>query len=363
MNTYHICFSSDNNYAQHLGVTIASILTTNPKHNFHFYVLDGGISEKNKNKLFLLKKIKQFELDFVPMDENEFSGCPVPPNSHISLATFYRFKILSLFPNLEKILYLDCDLLVLKDLKPLFEINLNKSWMALCADYFSDKLSVELKIKDRPYYNAGVIMFNLKECRKNNLEKKLFQYAISHPDLRYGDQDVINMVVGAHILTLPQSFNCQFQPFVCDLENRILSKIKEITILHYTSGLKPWKTNSQHQLNDYYFKFLKHTPWKGEYNKIMLKKMKRFLFQKIKTEKTKKIKIFSITVIKKIRKKDYSKKILFLGIPVWKSGPDKWRLKYEQLLQEEYLFHSDITALQKQLEALEGIKLLKKAKK
>ncbi len=319
-NSYPIVFASDNNYSQHLGVTISSILKTNPNNNFHFYILDGGISKKNKKKLYLLKKIKSFKIDFIPINNDDFNGCPVPPNSHISLATFYRFKILSLFPNLKKILYLDCDLIVMGDLKPLFDLDLKDNFLAMVPDYYSKKLARERDIKNRDYYNAGVIMFNLPLCLKNDLEKKLFRYAVSHPDLVYGDQDVINAVVGEKILKIDSKYNMQFQPYEKGQGDNILKRINDIVILHYTSGLKPWKVNNIHALNCYYVKYLKYTSWRVDLLRIFYKRVLYFIYNYQKNSGKKEWKICNIPIFIKIHHKnpDY-KTVHFLGICIFKS--------------------------------------------
>lgn len=362
MTVYNICFAIDNKYAQHLGVTIVSILKTNPNNNFHFYVLDGGINDKNKKKLKALQKVKEFNINFIPMDTNEFKDCPIPPESHFAPANFFRFKICSLFPKVEKILYLDCDLVVLKNLKPLFETDLSGYWMAMVPDYFSSKIAMERNFSERPYYNSGVLLFNLTECRKHNVEKKLFDYALSHPDLPYVDQDVFNAVAGDHTLTLPDIYNRQFQSYFVWQGNILLESINDTVILHYVSGQKPWNISTLHPLHQYYFTFLKYTPWKWGSKKHLIKILKLSLFQRIKTQKTKKYKICGVTFFKKTKKKDYSTKIFLFGIPVWKTRPDKWHQKYDELMQEENLYKTDIDALKKQLEALEAIKLLKKVK-
>lgn len=358
---YNICFSSDNNYAPHLAVTIASILKSNPNNDLHFYVLDGGINEINKKKLLALKTLKNFEIDFITIDVQEFQHCIVPKKSHFTKNMYYRFKIPSIFKHLNKILYLDCDLVVLKDLKHLFERELGDAWLGMVPDYFSKELVVERAITGRPYYNSGVMMFNIPLCNKANLEKKLFDFVKILKCSKYGDQDCINEVAGNYVLSLEKEWNTQYHPFVVGQDKEIIASMNNVSILHYTSKFKPWNS-PYHQLNNYYYHYLQYTPYKGAYMKHLFNRFKFFVFRYTKQEGCKEWKIFGLPIIKKTRKKDYSRKLFFCGIPIWITPADKWRIKYDELIAENMLYKKDFDAIKEQLDLLNGMKLAKRKK-
>lgn len=100
----NICFSSDNNYAQHIGIAIASILN-NAKNNdiYNFYILDGGISEENKQKIHLLNNILKFNIQYIKINTDDFKNCPMTNYvSYITQSTYYRFSIPKLLNTVEK---------------------------------------------------------------------------------------------------------------------------------------------------------------------------------------------------------------------------------------------------------------------
>ena len=80
-NEINICFSSDKKYAKFLALTIVSLITNkNTDDNLCIYILDGGLSQKDKQKIEELKKISDFTLNFINFDIEKFSCCPVHKN-------------------------------------------------------------------------------------------------------------------------------------------------------------------------------------------------------------------------------------------------------------------------------------------
>ena len=109
----NICIASDNNYTQHAGVVIASILANAAaEDSLNFFILDGGISDENKSKIQQLKKQKDCRIEFIAIDPSLFAGyLAIKTHGYISLPTYYRLKTASLLPELDRIIYLDCDMI------------------------------------------------------------------------------------------------------------------------------------------------------------------------------------------------------------------------------------------------------------
>ena len=165
MNVLPVVLSADNNYAQHMAVTIASLLyNLSGQCSVHFYILDGGLSEGNKQKIENLKVIKHFTIEYIKINIDELGvyECNLP---HLSVASYFRLKLPSILPNLDKVLYLDSDIVVNGDISPIFSINLNGFLLAAVQDpYTSESYKQSLDITGL-YFNAGVLLFNLAEMR------------------------------------------------------------------------------------------------------------------------------------------------------------------------------------------------------
>lgn len=111
----NICFSSDDNFSPYLATAIISILkNANKEDDIYFYIIDNGISKFNKDKLLNLKVIKEFNISFASLNTEDIkkytNWINMNKNSPYKVSTYSILSIPNLFPNVDKILYLDCDL-------------------------------------------------------------------------------------------------------------------------------------------------------------------------------------------------------------------------------------------------------------
>ena len=233
MGVINVSVACDDNYAKYAGVVIASILASADKEdNLAFYVLDGGISEENKKAINCYKEVKT--------------------HGYITIATYYRLKLASLLPDVDKIIYLDCDTVVNTSLKDLYNKDTSNHLIAGVSDI---KLSA---VRKNPHYvNAGMIVMDLDNIRKDNTEEKFFNYTKANIDrITKGDQEIINDVCNDKILVIEPEWNVQASNFT----NRSCYTTKP-KIIHYVSKSKPWKYGSYSYFKNYWFKYLQLTPW------------------------------------------------------------------------------------------------------
>lgn len=262
METINIIFSSDDNYAQYMGVSICSIFENKiDGYLINIYVLDGGISKENIIKLTILEEKYSFEIKFIQVNSlifNEFYT-----SRHITKAAYYRIIIPNLFPNLKKVLYLDCDTIVIGNVLELYKININNYYFAAVEDLYMGQarhndLNIPLAAK---YFNSGVMLINLERWRNNNLSQLILNFIKnSKIKLEFHDQDAINANTFNKWLNLPLKFNYMSTLFN---KNDLNNKKQNILIIHYT-GLKPWNYFSHNYFNTYYFYYLSKTPWKNK---------------------------------------------------------------------------------------------------
>ena len=250
----NVCLACDDNYAKYAGVVIASALATASMNDeLHFYILDGGISEKHKEDILSLTNIKNSEISFVEIDETLFNEYKkVKTHSYISLATYYRLKLTSLLPEVDKIIYFDCDFIINSSLKELFQTDMKNFPVAGVHD-----ISRKMVRKNPTYVNAGMLMFNLKNMREQNLEEKFLNWTKEHIDtIKLGDQEIINEVCKGNILIVDDEWNVQSSNFT----NRS-SYTNRPRAIHYVAKKKPWHFASFSFHRNLYFKYLQLTPW------------------------------------------------------------------------------------------------------
>ena len=111
-----------------------------------------------------------------------------------------------LFPYLEKILYLDTDTLIFKDLSELFNLNFNHNF--ILGSQATDKYIIKkFNIKVKVYINAGVLLFNIKKIRRHNKDFELLYYTMKNSKkLKYPEQDSINIIFNPKIRLLPYEY-------------------------------------------------------------------------------------------------------------------------------------------------------------
>ena len=249
MSKINICFSSDNNYAKYMGTAICSILkNAGENDSYNFYILDGGISNETKEQISGLKTIKDFSIEYLTVNPDDFKSCPMTGYvNYITLPTYYRFKIASLLPNVDKILYLDGDIIVNSDIKELFDTDIENYYIGAIPEVFNHHHKERLEIfGDNYYFNAGVLLINSKKWREDNIEEKLFTYALNpEREIVFQDQDILNEVLKYNIKYLPLKWNLQHDALFTE-ESYLYHKterneaIKAPKLIHYTHKLKPW---------------------------------------------------------------------------------------------------------------------------
>ena len=260
----HIFFASDENFVKHLTSAIASILKNALITDYHhFYILEDNISEHSKEKILNLNKIKKFDIEFIKVDNELFKDCPhIPACKHITMQTYYRYIIPKIKPNLDKVLYLDCDIIVKKSLSSLYNIDLKDYYCAVVQE-LSPKWSPkdEKRLGINAEFNAGVILINNKKWKEENLLPVFFentQKLYNQGILKWQDQDVLNYTFGDKVIWINPQFNFQqnaySNPYYTKYTNNDMEYAKKnIVIIHYNNPNKPWNLDCDFYPWDYYF--------------------------------------------------------------------------------------------------------------
>ena len=249
-----IAMALDNNYTMPTIVAMTSMLenvNSDTVYKFHL-LLSGDFKEENKNMILSLKKkypSKQFEINFIDM-KNAFSWARQSITS-ITRPTYFRLYLPNLLREYDKLIYLDGDIIVNKDLSKLWNTDLKDNYIAGVRNYFRNPNTIYHKylgIDDlNQYINAGVSLMNLKKLRDDKMIDK-FEWFIKNKinkckELIMQDQDTINACCYGKIIILPFEYN--FSELLIELynaqnENKKISLLtSDSTIIHY-AHTKPW---------------------------------------------------------------------------------------------------------------------------
>lgn len=239
MAEMNIAFCINDTYADKVAVVMTSVLENHPDTQIHFYIFSSDLSDENLLMLQKLQtKYKNFTVQKVDIPQQLFSNLPLTIE-YIPIETYYRYLIADLLPSLDKILYLDADLAVDKNISDFYNIDLGNYYLAgaegLYVTESGHKPNIGLTADDT-YINAGVLLINLKQLRQNKLGTKLLEATKELQNkIKYQDQDIINIVCKGKIFIVDSIYNFTQHNIL-----REKNKIKSARIIHYTGRKKPW---------------------------------------------------------------------------------------------------------------------------
>ena len=273
MQHYNILCATDDNYIPYCGIMLTSLFEKNKDLSFEVYIICETLSHKNAERLGLLAKHYNTKIHIIYINNNTFKDCPIRTGDHISIAAYYRLIAADVLPDkLDKILYLDCDMIVNSNIKELYDYDIEKYAFGaiIDEDYLNGAKYERLKYdKSFSYINSGVILFNLEYWRKNRLAKKCLDYISEYPErIKFHDQDTLNAVLHKEMRLLPLKYNFQtgFLYKSHKLEQRFIDEINESLyspgIIHYTGPNKPWLKGSKHPFAKRYMHYKNISLWR-----------------------------------------------------------------------------------------------------
>lgn len=286
-NRIHIALATDANYLKHASVMLASLLHHIPADDdsdIHVHVLNEHLTDDEKGKLKKLQDTFSFQLHFLDLKSSFLADWKLSRQLWTN-AIYYRLALPSILPEVDRVIYLDCDIVVLDNIRKLWETDL--SGYSIAAAPVPVKKSYQETLGLNPefrYFNSGVMVFDLKKMRETQTEKKFIEiYKRQGETLKYPDQDILNLAYekdGYKMLQLRWNLTSHFyRNNPKDTPEFPIEEIKEAlsnpAVAHYTGRHKPWNVfqGCRHPYWEYYWKYLKLSPFSAEYPKFYLKKL------------------------------------------------------------------------------------------
>lgn len=255
-----IFFSTDDNYIPYLDVAISSLIANaSEDFSYRIIVLNTGLKSENIAKVKLNER-DGFIIDFIDISKQiENIKSHFKNVYHFSIVTYYRLFIASLFPQYDKIIYLDCDLVVLGDISKLYHTELGENILGAVVDHFVSttkefRLYAEKAIGVDPdaYFNAGVLLINLKEFRKRGIEKEFINLITQNDfDLLDPDQAYLNYLCYGKTQLLPNGWNKAPAEIKCEGNKNIV---------HYNLYKKPWQYDDVIE-GEYFWQYAGKSPF------------------------------------------------------------------------------------------------------
>lgn len=272
MNTYHVTCNTDNKYAQHCNAMLCSLFDHNKNLHFHVHILTHNLSEDNITQLKSLAKRYNEELTFYEVDESKLEGVKFRKQNPLSKAAYYRILLPEIIDkSINKILYLDCDIIIIDEISEIFEYEIDNYALGACIDAspFNQQHRKQLGLGINEYaFNSGVMIINLDYWRKKNAEQELLRYSKrDRKQVLLHDQDSLNYVFKHQWLAIPPKWNHAAMSIIQRLPGEkdfdFYEYAYEPKLIHYAGKeTKPWITSPFPEKN-LYIKYLKISGFKN----------------------------------------------------------------------------------------------------
>lgn len=286
-NTYseevHIVYASDDAFSEILGISLISLFEkSKDTEKILLYIFDNNICEKNKKRIEYICKQYGRELPHWIYAQNICEKISLEVvTDRGSLSQYSRLFIASSLPSdVERVLYLDCDIIFNHSVSELWKLNIQGKTVAAALDAFSKYYRRNLGLEPNDViFNSGVMLIDLVKWREKQIETKLLQYLCSkNGKVQQGDQGVLNAVLSKdtycfepHYNAVTYYFDFTYQEMLTYRKppefyryEQVQRAVDNPTIIHFTTSFlssRPWINGCQHRYVDVWKKYKMMSPW------------------------------------------------------------------------------------------------------
>jgi lipopolysaccharide biosynthesis glycosyltransferase len=264
--TVPILFSCDAGYLPHAAACVASLMANNPGLHFDIVIASAKpLGAPQKKFIRSFDRAENISIQFRVFDI--LSALSLPLTYHYTIEAYIRLWIGEIFSKYERALYLDPDLIVLGGLKELWEVNLGNAVLGAVPIPASDRPELLGLPPGTPYFNSGVILFDLDRWRAKKCKERCLEHIKAHPEKLFDpDQDVLNLCLVDEWLPLSYKWNVISPFYYLSYDMKMASveieKVRrDARIIHFNGHSKPWSYLCNHPRRDEYWKYIRSTEW------------------------------------------------------------------------------------------------------
>ncbi len=257
----NIAFGIDENFARPMGVAMTSVLMNNSEEQIVFHVFTDGIKPEDHKRLRELAQMFPVMIKLYYINPDVFRD--LRSTLQWSIATYYRFIMGQvLHGQVDKILYLDADIICLGSLAELKQLDFGGKTVAAVNDlidsyHFPIRMK-KLGITSGKYFNAGMIYIDINRWHEKDIsERSLAALAADPGKYDYLDQDILNVLLENDICYIDKKYN-----FVYNMEKSDWELPTDVILLHYATRQKPWHRWCIHPLAGLFHDVATKSPWK-----------------------------------------------------------------------------------------------------
>ena len=275
-----VIFVADDHYAMPLAAAIASVVANLGKgRKADLFVVDGGISRANKEKIMQSEDRDRGRIQWLQPSESHCELLRSLPCGYVGRTTYFKMLIPELLgPEYPRIIYLDCDVIVERDITDLWAADLGENYVLAVQDLINPFVSSPLGLRNwqelgrkanDALFNTGLLVLNAAKWHKENVTLKLLHYLRDHYQyVQLCDQDAMNAVFRDGWGRLDSRWNVLPYMNIARNYSSLSRKSHEdlltrAYLLHFCGPKKPWNPRCRHPQRDRFFHYLDMTAWSG----------------------------------------------------------------------------------------------------
>lgn len=249
----NVCYVFDKGYIGQFKVSAYSLIVNNRKEPITVHMLTYRLGTKEREDIVSFFEKLGVSYKFYEIDEALFQNLPKMCSSY---ATYYKLLIPNYLKDAERVLFLDCDIIVRKPIHEFFYMEMREP-ISATRDSFVEKTLPDHVAKivgvGEPYFNAGVMLFDFTGKSHPSLEEMIGYGGTEFSALKYHDQDILNHFYRGHVHYVDDKFN-----YITNLTKirKILFDRRRQYIIHY-AGSKPWESTYKKKFYSLYVKYYK----------------------------------------------------------------------------------------------------------
>lgn len=279
---FHIVYASDERFAEILGVSLVSLFENNKDMDeINVYILDSGITEESKKKLLYVIEYYKRKGTFIPATDISRRISMKVVLDRGSLSQYARLFISSDLPEqLSRVLYLDCDTIIAKSIKDLWNLNLYGKTIGALLDAFSKYYRVNIDLEENDImFNSGVMLIDLDKWKEQRVEERLLDFIVKKNGIiQQGDQGALNYVLSHNTYCFDPKFNSvtifydftyeemmvyRRPPYFYSIDD-IKEAVENPSIIHFTTSFlsrRAWMKDCKHKYVYEWLKYKAISPW------------------------------------------------------------------------------------------------------
>ncbi|NBC81815.1 MAG: hypothetical protein GVY19_00385 [Bacteroidetes bacterium] len=288
----HIACAIDDTFATPLAVTLTSLFHSNKNNYFHIHLFSAKLTDNNVLKLKNLIPDEHAELTYYKLEQEQFDN--LPTSDRISHASYYRLLMpRNISEEVNRFIYLDADVLVLGDLIPMWEQDIEGNIIGAIHDITGTEWRLNEKHGYNArynYFNAGVLLIDKQAWLQNNITDQVLTYISEYPErCRFHDQDGLNAILHGKRKPISPVWNQQFAIYFVDKSflddiygnNELENALNKPGIVHFNTVEKPWHYTCEHPYRKKFDFYLKLSGFNKTKESITIKKILKKTYIKL----------------------------------------------------------------------------------